>query len=93
MRVCAGCANRNEATANVVPENEAELVKAIDALTREKTLIMIAHRLKTVRHADQILVVDKGRIVQHGTHDELVQQDSIYRRFVQDRRQAASWKL
>lgn len=54
---------------------------------------MIAHRLKTVRHADQILVVDKGRIVQRGTHDELVQQDGIYRRFVQDRRQAASWKL
>lgn len=83
----------DEATANVDPENEAELVKAIDALTREKTIIMIAHRLKTVRHADQILVVDKGRIVQHGTHDELVQQDGIYRRFVQDRRQAASWKL
>lgn len=59
----------------------------------EKTIIMIAHRLKTVRHADQILVVDKGRIVQRGTHDELVQQDGIYRRFVQDRRQAASWKL
>ena len=83
----------DEATANVDPENEAELVKAIDALTREKTIIMIAHRLKTVRHADQILVVDKGRIVQRGTHDELVQQDGIYRRFVQDRRQAASWKL
>lgn len=59
----------------------------------EKAIIMIAHRLKTVRHADQILVVDKGRIVQRGTHDELVQQDGIYRRFVQDRRQAASWKL
>ena len=83
----------DEATANVDPENEAELVKAIDALTKEKTIIMIAHRLKTVRHADQILVVDKGRIVQRGTHDELVQQDGIYRRFVQDRRQAASWKL
>lgn len=83
----------DEATANVDPENEAELVKAIDVLTREKTIIMIAHRLKTVRHADQILVVDKGRIVQRGIHDELVQPDGIYRRFVQDRRQAASWKL
>ena len=83
----------DEATANVDPENEAELVKAIDALTKEKTIIMIAHRLKTVRHADQILVVDKGRIVQRGTHSELVQQDGIYRRFVQDRKQAASWKL
>ena len=54
---------------------------------------MIVHRLKTVRHADQILVVDKGHIVQRGTHDELVQQDGIYRRCVQDRRPAASWKL
>ncbi len=53
MRVCAGCANRNEATANVDPENEDRLQKAIEALTRNKTIIMIAHRLKTVRHADQ----------------------------------------
>lgn len=83
----------DEATANVDPENEAELVKAIDALTREKTILMIAHRLKTVRHADQILVVDKGRIVQCGTHEQLVNQEGIYRRFVQERRQAASWKL
>lgn len=59
----------DEATANVDPENEKELMEAIGELTREKTVIMIAHRLKTVRHADQILVVDKGRIVQRGTHD------------------------
>lgn len=55
MRVCAGCANRNEAAANVDPENEKELMKAIAELTHDKTVIMIAHRLKTVRHADQIL--------------------------------------
>ncbi len=57
----------DEATANVDPENEAELTAAVEALTEEKTAIMIAHRLKTVRHADQIFVVDKGKIVQHGT--------------------------
>ncbi len=83
----------DEATANVDPENESELVKAIDALTREKTIFMIAHRLKTVRNADQILVVDKGKIVQQGKHEELMEQDGIYRRFVQSRELAASWKL
>lgn len=53
----------DEATANVDPENEKELMEAIDVLTKEKTIFMIAHRLKTVRNADKILVVDKGRIV------------------------------
>ena len=83
----------DEATANVDPENEKELMEAISELTREKTVIMIAHRLKTVRHADQILVVDKGRIVQRGTHDELMKQDGIYRRFISGREQAVGWKL
>ena len=83
----------DEATANVDPENEKELMEAIAALTREKTVIMIAHRLKTVRNADQILVVDRGQIVQRGTHDELMAQDGIYRRFIRGREQAVSWKL
>ena len=83
----------DEATANVDPENEAELTKAIEELTREKTIIMIAHRLKTVEHADQIIVIDSGKIVQQGRHNELMQQDGIYRTFVKDRQKAASWKL
>lgn len=83
----------DEATANVDPENEKELVEAIGELTDDKTVIMIAHRLKTVRNADCIFVVDGGRIVQRGTHDELVEQDGIYRRFVVERRQAAGWKV
>lgn len=83
----------DEATANVDPENEKELVEAVDALTKEKTIIMIAHRLKTVRHADQIVVVDQGQIVQKGTHEELMQQEGIYRRFVNSREQAVSWKI
>ena len=83
----------DEATANVDPENEKELMDAVRALTCEKTVIMIAHRLKTVRHADQILVIDKGRIVQRGTHDELLAQDGIYRRFISGREQAVGWKL
>lgn len=83
----------DEATANVDPENEKELVEAIDALTKEKTILMIAHRLKTVRNADQILVIDKGRIVQQGRHEELMKQEGIYRRFVNAREMAGSWKL
>ena len=83
----------DEATANVDPENEKELTLAVDALTKEKTIIMIAHRLKTVRHADQIVVVNQGRIAQKGTHEELMKQDGIYRRFVDLREQAVSWKI
>ncbi len=83
----------DEATANVDPENEKELMEAIDALTREKTIFMIAHRLKTVRDADRILVLDHGRIVQQGRHEELVHQEGIYKRFVESRQLAAGWKL
>ena len=83
----------DEATANVDPENEAELTKAIEELTRNKTIIMIAHRLKTVRHADQILVVADGKIAEQGTHEELMARDGIYRDFVSERREAVSWKI
>ena len=83
----------DEATANVDPENEKELVEAVNALTKEKTIIMIAHRLKTVRHADQIVVVNKGKIVQQGTHDRLMNEEGIYKRFINARAQAVSWKL
>ena len=83
----------DEATANVDPENENELMHAIQALTSEKTVIMIAHRLKTVERADQIIVVDHGKIVQHGTHTQLMEQDGIYRNFIGERREAASWKV
>lgn len=83
----------DEATANVDPESESELVSAIEALTKEKTIIMIAHRLKTVRNADQILVVDNGKIVQRGKHNELVQEDGIYRNFIKEREHAVSWRL
>lgn len=83
----------DEATANVDPESEQELTTAIEALTKEKTIMMIAHRLKTVRHADNILIIDGGKIVQSGTHDELMHQGGIYRRFVESRELAVGWKV
>lgn len=83
----------DEATANVDPENEDKLQKAMEALMKDKTILMIAHRLKTVRKADQILVLDSGHIVQKGTHDELAGQDGLYRDFLDARKKAAGWKL
>lgn len=83
----------DEATANVDPENERDLMTAITELTKEKTVIMIAHRLKTVRHADQILVLDNGKIAEHGKHEELVKLGGIYARFIDSRKKAVSWKL
>ena len=68
-------------------------MEAVSELTQEKTVIMIAHRLKTVRHADQILVVDRRQIVQRGTHEALMAQDGIYRQFIRGREQAVGWKL
>ena len=83
----------DEATASVDPENEAELQKAIDVLIHNKTIIMIAHRLKTVRNADQILVLNGGKITQRGTHEELSAQSGLYADFIHAREEAASWKL
>lgn len=83
----------DEATANVDPENEKELMLAIKELTKEKTVLMIAHRLKTVRHADVICVVDNGKIVQKGTHDELIGQEGIYKTFINARIKSVGWKI
>ena len=83
----------DEATANIDPENEDKLQKAVEALTHNKTIIMIAHRLKTVRNAEQILVVDRGSIVQRGTHRELMVTEGIYKSFVTARETAAKWKV
>ena len=83
----------DEATANVDPENEEALMQAIQALTRNKTIIMIAHRLKTVEHADQILVMDQGRIVEQGKHQDLLAKQGIYSKFIKERKTAASWRI
>ena len=83
----------DEATANVDPENEDRLQKAIEALTHEKTVLMIAHRLKTVRNADQILVLKDGRIVQQGRHEQLIREKGIYADFVGGKKETEGWKL
>ena len=83
----------DEATASVDPENEADLQRAIEALTHNKTIIMIAHRLKTVKHADQILVLNNGHIVQQGTHAELSLVPGLYKDFLHAREEAIGWRL
>ena len=83
----------DEATANVDPENEDKLQIAMEELTRNKTVIMIAHRLKTIKNANQILVLANGKIMQKGTHEELIQTDGIYKNFVEARQVATKWQL
>lgn len=83
----------DEATASIDPENEHLIQSAISELTKGKTIITIAHRLATIRNADQILVVEDGRIAECGTHDELIAADGLYRRFVKIREKAEGWRI
>ena len=83
----------DEATANIDPENEDKLKEAIESLISNKTVIMIAHRLKTIRNADQILVLDNGDIVERGTHDELIDNNGLYNTLIQAKQAATLWKL
>jgi ATP-binding cassette subfamily B protein len=83
----------DEATAFADPENEALIHKALAALTKDRTVIMIAHRLSTVVGADQIIVLDSGHGVEQGTHEELLKQGGLYARMWSDYQQAAQWKI
>lgn len=83
----------DEATASIDPENESLIQQAFDALVQHKTLVVIAHRLTTVQRADQILVLDGGQLIQRGTHDDLINQDGLYRRFWEEHQRARRWKL
>ena len=83
----------NEATASVDPENEHLIQQTISELTRGKTIITIAHRLAAIEQADQILVVENGKIAEHGTHQELIRQNGVYKRFTEIRERAKGWNL
>ena len=83
----------DEATASIDPENEQLIQQALTELMREKTVVVIAHRLATIEHADQILVVEDGTVIQRGTHEELLAQEGVYRRFVEARAEAEGWKI
>ncbi len=83
----------DEATAFTDPENEDKLQRAIDALTKDKTLIVIAHRLQTIMHADQILVLKDGAVSARGTHEELLVKSEIYRAMWQTHVQAMDWQI
>ena len=83
----------DEATASVDPENEHLIQQAISALTHGKTIIVIAHRLATIENADEILVMDEGRITQNGTHAQLMQEEGLYRRFIDIREKAEGWSI
>lgn len=83
----------DEATAFADPENEALIQKAFAALTKERTVIMIAHRLSTVVNADKIIVLDNGHVAEEGTHQELVSGNGLYSRMWKDYNQAVRWKI
>ena len=83
----------DEATASVDPENELYLQQAISDLVKNKTLIVIAHRLSTIRDADQILVIDNGKLVQSGKHQELIKTQGVYQKFWEIRQNAKNWRV
>ena len=83
----------DEATASIDPENEYLIQQAISELTHGKTIITIAHRLATIQNADQILVVDNGQIAESGTHEELIRQNGLYKRFTEIREKAGGWRI
>ena len=83
----------DEFTSALDVENEYHIMKAIDNLVKDKTVIIIAHRLETIRKADNIIVLDKGEIIQEGTHDELISRDGIYKSFISVREKANKWKF
>lgn len=78
MRVCAGCVKGNEATSSIDTRTEALVQKGMDNLMKGRTVFVIAHRLSTVKNSDAIMVLDHGRIIERGDHDDLIEQKGVY---------------
>ena len=96
--ISAACANPpvlilDEATSSIDTRTERIVQEGMDRLMAGRTVFVIAHRLSTVRNSDCIMVLEQGRIIERGTHSELLAQEGIYRRFIGGREQAVSWKL
>ncbi len=83
----------DEATASLDPENEVEVQKAISQLIAGRTVIVIAHRLKTIRDADQIIVLNEGKLAESGTHDSLMAQNGLYNKLWTIQAQSSGWEL
>ena len=83
----------DEATSSVDPENEEQLMVALHNLLKGKTVLVIAHKLETIQGADQIVVMDKGKVESVGTHGELLEKSQIYQRFIYQRERAIGWKI
>lgn len=83
----------DEATSSIDPENEKQLLQALDCLLKDKTTIIIAHKLNTIKNADQIVVLDKGDIESYGTHAELMEKSPIYKKFVAYRESVTKWEV
>lgn len=83
----------DEATAFADPENEYMIQESFKKLAKNRTTLMIAHRLSTVVNADRILVIDKGKLVEEGTHDELLQKGEVYKKLWEEYQRAVNWKI
>ena len=93
MRLSGICVYKHEATASLDAENETQIQQAISRLIQGKTVLIIAHRMRTVADADQIIVLDRGVVTQKGTPDELMKQDGIYRMMVQLQQNSEAWSV
>ena len=93
MRVCAGCANGNEATASLDVENETKVQGALSRLLTGKTVLVIAHRMRTVAGADHIVVLKDGRVEQQGSPKELMAEGGLFRHMVELQSQSSQWQL
>lgn len=83
----------DEATASLDPENEIKIQNAVTNLLKDKTIAVIAHRLKTVKHADKIVVPDKGNIREEGTHEQLLKHRALYYNMWKSQQSANGWRI